>query len=165
MCLHRVYPIRHSSHNRGFGYRMSWNDRWMEVAEVVATWSKDTSTKVGAVIVNERNTLLSLGWNGYPRGVDDSIAERQERPDKYRFTEHAERNAIYNAASTGTSLSGGKIYIPWFPCSDCARAIIQSGILTVVCKKPDAERDIRWIDDFNISNQMLKEAGINIEYV
>lgn len=139
-----------------------WDLRWMEMAKLVASWSKDRSRKVGAVIVDDRNTVLALGWNGFPRGINDTIEARHERPDKYDWTEHAERNAIYNAAATGTKIAGATIYLPWFPCVPCARAIIQSGIDKVVCYEPD------WADpafDFKRSEQMLEEAWINIRYI
>lgn len=144
---------------------MSWDDRWMAMAQLVATWSKDRSTKVGAVIVDSRNVVLSLGWNGFPRGVTDNVDTRHERPTKYLYTEHAERNAIYNAAANGTSLAGSSMYIDWFPCTDCARAIIQSGISSVVCKEnPSLDVHKKWNEDFKISKEMLEEAGVEIQY-
>lgn len=141
----------------------TWDKRWMEMAQLVSSWSKDRSRKVGAVIVDNRNTVLAIGWNGFPRGIDDeSFEERHQRPAKYAWTEHAERNAIYNAASTGTNLSGSTIYVPWFPCVDCARAIIQSGVDSVVCVEPN------WEDpafDFGTSMAMLTEAWLKLRFV
>ena len=89
---------------------MSWDLRWMSVASLVATWSKDRSRKCGAVIVDSRNVLVSLGWNGFPRGVADSPDYRHERPEKYLWTEHAERNAIYNAAANGHNLPERRLF-------------------------------------------------------
>ena len=138
----------------------------MSLAAHVAGWSKDTSTKVGAVIVDSRNVLISMGWNGFPRGVNDNVAERHERPLKYSYTEHAERNAIFNAAAVGSKLQGSSMYLPWFPCSDCARAIIQSGIAKIYCYKPSGqERDKRWSDEFDVAFRMLREAGVEIYYI
>lgn len=102
------------------------------MAEYVSTKSKDKSTKVGAVIVGPNNEVLSVGWNGFPRGVNDDVEERHERPAKYEWTEHGERNAIYNAARHGIRLDGTTLYTTHDPCADCARAIVQSGIRHVV---------------------------------
>ena len=141
----------------------TWDERWMDLAKLVASWSKDRSTKCGAVIVDDRHTVLSLGWNGFPRHVNDDVPERHERPDKYKWTEHAERNAVYNAANTGTKLDGSTIYVTFFPCSDCARSIIQSGIRSVFTYYPDFKNE-RWGNDFRFSHKMLEEAGVSIYY-
>ena len=113
---------------------MNWDDRFMGLARHVASWSKDRSTKVGAVIVDDRQRVLGLGYNGFPRGVNDDVEDRHERPAKYQWTEHAERNAIFNSVGT---LDFCTIYIPWYPCADCARAIIQCGIKKVVAIRPE----------------------------
>ena len=143
---------------------MSWDLRWMSVASLVATWSKDRSRKCGAVIVDSRNVLVSLGWNGFPRGVADNPDYRHERPEKYLWTEHAERNAIYNAAANGHPTRGCTMHLPWFPCADCARAIIQAGITSVVCYEPD------WLDpqyskDFAIVTDMFLESEVNYRFI
>jgi len=140
---------------------MSWDKRWIDLAILVSTWSKDQSRQVGAVIVDDRNVLLSIGWNGFPRNVNDDIDNRHKRPDKYKWTEHAERNAIYNAAAKGISLFGSKIYLPWYPCSDCARAIIQSGISDVVCVEPDWN-DPKFAEDFKIAKIMFEESYVHV---
>lgn len=140
-----------------------WDTRWMDLAKFIASWSKDRSTKVGAVIVDHRNVLLSIGWNGFPRGLNDDIDERHERPIKYKWFEHAERNAIYNAASKGIELLDATIYIPWYPCADCARAIIQSGIVEVVVVEPDWD-DERWGDDFKMVKEMFDEVQLHVRF-
>ncbi len=140
---------------------MTWNDRWMSLARMVATWSKDRSRQTGAVIVGDRNVMLSIGWNGFPRGCDDDVAERHERPAKYKWTEHAERNAIYNATAVGISMTGATLFIPWYPCADCARAIIQVGIAEIVCVEPDW-LDATWGDDFAVVREMFAECGISV---
>ena len=145
-----------------------WHKRFMEVAELVATWSKDKSTKVGAVVVGPDREIRSTGYNGVVRGVDDDIPERLERPTKYDFFEHAERNAVYNACLIGASLKGCVIYVTAMPCPDCARAIIQSGIKMVVTHKVefDANTPIgTWRDKLVYSEQMFKEAGIECLYL
>lgn len=142
---------------------MTWDQRWMDLASLVATWSKDRSRKTGAAIVDDRNNLIVVGWNGFPRGLDDDAPDRHERPAKYLWTEHAERNAIYNAAANGHPVRGARMYMPWFPCADCARAIIQAGIAEVVCVEPDWN-DKNWGGDFAVVRDMLTEAGIGYRF-
>jgi len=141
-----------------------WDNRWMDMACLVASWSKDKSRKTGAVIVDDRNNLIAIGWNGFPRGVNDNNAERHMRPAKYQWTEHAERNAIYNAAANGYPVRNSTMYIPWYPCADCARSLIQSGVTTLVCIQPDWN-DHRWGNDFLMVKQMLKEADIQCQFM
>lgn len=143
---------------------MSWDDRWMDMAKLVSTWSKDRSRQCGAVIVDSRNVLVSIGWNGFPRGVDDNVDARHERPQKYDWTEHAERNAIFNSAANGHPVRGCKIYIPWYPCTDCARAIIQSGITKIICQEPDWDDEI-WGDKFKIVREMLEDVNMDILFI
>lgn len=144
-----------------------WDRRWLDLADHVGQWSKDRSTKVGCVIVGSANQVLALGYNGFPRGSDDTVPTRHERPAKYRWTEHAERNAIYNAARTGTNLTGAALYVPWFPCIDCARGIVQAGITAVVTTVPEnyeAEFLARWAESFRVSYEILTESGVGIRY-
>jgi len=143
-----------------------WHYRFMELAFLVASWSKDPSTKTGAVVVGPDREIRATGYNGVVRGVDDDIPERMTRPTKYDFFEHAERNAVYNACLTGTSLKGCTLYATHSPCTDCARAIIQAGIKTVVTNKIIIDSDTpqgTWRDKLEYSAQMFKEAGI--EYI
>ena len=142
----------------------NWDSRWLALAELVASWSKDRSRKQGAVIVDYRNTVVSLGWNGFPRGVNDNGNERHERPAKYLWTEHAERNAIYNAASTGAKLKGCRIYCTLYPCADCARAIIQSGMNLIIAPEPDWN-DKTYAASFKVTSIMLEEAGVHVKLI
>lgn len=142
----------------------SWDSRWIDMAALAATWSKDRSRTCGAVIVDNRNALVSIGWNGFPRGVNDDVEARHERPAKYKWTEHAERNAIYNAAANGHPTKGCTMYLPWYPCADCARAIIQSGITAVVCVEPDWSDPV-WAADFEMVREMLAECGLESRFV
>src|SRR5215470_5170402 len=103
-----------------------WDHRFLALARHISEWSKDPSTKVGCVIVASTNEVRALGYNGFPRNFDDSPS-RLERPHKYLWTEHAERNAIYAAARAGVPLEGCRMYLSWFPCVDCARAAVQVG--------------------------------------
>lgn len=146
---------------------LKWDARFLRLAREVASWSKDRSTRVGAVIVAEDKTPSSYGYNGFPRGIDDDAAERHARPDKYDWTEHAERNAIYNATRTGQTLLKNTIYVTHVPCPDCARAIIQVGIKRVVvdqASKKDADFQQRWDDKGQFSERMFKEAQVEMNY-
>jgi dCMP deaminase len=144
---------------------MNWDRFFMDIARVYASKSKDPSTQVGAVIVGPHHEQRSGGYNGMARGLNDRIPERYVRPDKYLWIEHAERNAIYNAARVGIATGGCTLYIaaPLPPCANCARAIIQAGIVEVVCEdvhghmKPENER---WRPDMFIAAAMLAEAKI-----
>jgi len=143
---------------------MTWEKRWMDVADLVASWSKDRSRKTGAVIVDDRQVVIAVGWNGFPRGIDDNVEQRHERPAKYQWTEHAERNAIFNAAAKGISTRGTTMYLTWYPCADCARSVIQAGISYLVSVEPDWN-DPKWGQDFVMVKDMLSEAGVNVRFV
>lgn len=141
-----------------------WHKRFLRVAYETASWSKDTSTKVGAVIIGVDKKPKSFGYNGMPRDVNDDVPSRYERPEKYLFFEHAERNAIYNA---DVPLDGCTIYITHFPCADCARAIIQKRITAVVVDKKNNNREDeglaeRFAAQWAAADEMFAEAGITI---
>lgn len=190
----------------------SWDTYFIEMAMFVATKSKDDSTKVGCVIVSEDHTVLSMGYNGFPRGVRETLEEHCEtcngfgqmdmlgnlavgkthacftcngrgkvsggevdperwhkRPEKYQWVEHAERNAVYNAAREGVKLKGAKAYLNWepVPCSDCTRALIQAGIREIIGPNipfggAGAGKHYH-VDE--ISKQMLKESGVKIRVI
>ena len=141
-----------------------WDKRFVALAAEVASWSKDTSTKVGCVIVGPNREIRTTGYNGLPRGADDNNPARDVRPEKYKWYEHAERNAIYNAARVGVPLEGCTIYLTWFPCMDCARAIVQSGIKTLVSEEPDWNHE-RFGEDFLKSAQLFSETGVTVRWV
>lgn len=139
----------------------SWDYYFMGISSMVAAKSKDPSTKVGAVIAKDK-TIISTGYNGLPRGCNDALKERYERPLKYKWITHAEENAILNGHRNGLSMVGATIYVgPLYPCSKCTGAIIQSGIKRVVCKSTMPGQ--KWIDEFEISKQMMLES--NVEYI
>ena len=144
-----------------------WDVRFLRLALEVSTWSKDRSTQVGAVIVGEDRSPGPYGYNGFPRFIDDEKEERHSRPSKYDWTEHAERNAIYNAARMGVALKGSTIYVTHVPCADCARAIIQVGITRVVTIASSMEGGFseRWSEAAEITREMLAEANIPIDLV
>ena len=139
----------------------NWDLKFIELSRHVAQWSKDTNSKNSAIIVDGDNIVISMGYNGFPRGCDDSILSRYERPDKYLFTEHAERNAIYHAARHGMTLKGCSMYVTLFPCSDCARAIIQTGITKLISPIPDVDHE-RWGVHFKASMAMFEEANVEM---
>lgn len=141
-----------------------WHTRWMELANLVATWSKDRSRQIGAVIVDPRNVVVALGWNGFPRGVNDDVDERHARPAKHKYTVHAEANALLNSAAKGVSTLGCTIYTILFPCAPCAMAIIQAGITQVVTYEPDWN-DGTYAADFAASREMFEESGVSVLFV
>ena len=136
-----------------------WDLRFLEMARNAAGWSKDPSTKVGAIIVDDDKRVISVGYNGFPKGVTDD--ERlHDREEKYKMIVHAERNALLFANKDVKNCS---IYTyPFMPCSVCAGMIIQAGIKRVVTVK---NNNVRWQKDFVVSRQMFKESEIDlIEY-
>ena len=103
-----------------------WDIRYLQLAEEVASWSKDPSTKIGAVAVGSKGQVLAQGFNGFPRGMEDKLQYYEDRETKYKYVVHAEMNVIYNATYNGVSLDGATLYVTGLPvCSDCAKGIIQ----------------------------------------
>jgi dCMP deaminase len=141
-----------------------WDRRYLDLARHIGAWSKDRSRQVGCVIVGPDRLLRAIGFNGFPRGLDDDVPDRHERPVKYLWTEHAERNAIYTAARIGISLERATMYLPWFPCVDCSRAIVQVGITELVAIPPDIS-DPQWGEAFSVSLKLLEEAHVAVRYV
>ena len=145
---------------------MRWTQWFFRLCATIASKSKDPATKVGCVIVAEDQSIVSAGYNGFPRGVQDDaffVPARYERPEKYVWTEHAERNAIYAAAKR--VLQGSSMYLTWYPCADCARAIIQSGITDVYIDKVNyrEEDEAKYPQfRFDAARQMLAEAGVRV---
>lgn len=136
---------------------IDWHQRFLNLAEHIATWSKDPSTKVGAVIVDDQRRIISTGYNGFPRGVEDRDQRYQDRDVKYEMIVHGEINAIVFA---NQNLSGTTLYTwPFMPCSRCAGIVIQSGIKTVVAPYND---NPRWVNSFQLTQQMFEEAGIEL---
>ena len=115
---------------------ISWDEYFMSIAKLSAMRSKDPSTQVGACIVSNDNRILSIGYNGAPNGFDDEDFpwEREGKPvdTKYMYVCHAELNAILNFRGNKRDLEGSKLYASLFPCNECAKAIVQSGIKEVI---------------------------------
>lgn len=147
----------------------NWDEYFMAYLPVVAMRSKDKHTQVGCVIVGQDNSVRSTGYNSFPRGVNDNVEERYERPEKYKWLSHSERNAIFAAAKVGVPLDKCKLYVSIMPCMDCAVAIVQVGISEVVI---DAVRQegyaasdsakLKYGPDFERVEQLFKEAGVKL---
>ncbi len=144
---------------------MDWEQYFRNIAHQVKLKSKDTYTQIGAVIVGTDNEIVSTGYNSFPRGINDDRTERQERPEKYYWFEHAERNSIYNAARIGVSTKDCTMYLTCgIPCADCARGIINAGIRRIVCERSGGAVGIKWDEHAERSITMFGEAGVEIEY-
>lgn len=137
---------------------IKWHTRFINLARHIASWSKDPSTKVGAVIVNDMNQILGLGYNGFPRGIDDYDDRYDNREIKYKMVVHAEANATLNKIG---DIHGTTLYVtPLAPCCECAKLIIQSGISTVIYET--LGDDARWGDSNNYARLMFREAGVRV---
>jgi dCMP deaminase len=141
--------------------KTNWDKRFLDLAEHVSSWSKDPSTKVGAVIVNQDKQVLSLGYNGFPRGVEDLEERYKDRPTKYLYVAHAERNALDNAF---TDTRGATLYTTLCPCNECSKSIIQKGIKRVVTNQMlDKDQSVRM--NFEVSLAMFKESGVDLKFL
>lgn len=142
-------------------HSVKWDQRYLKLAEEVASWSKDPSTQVGAVIVRPDKTIASIGFNGFPRGVIDDSNRYNDRELKYKMIVHGEANAIVSAREP---LHDCTIYTwPFPPCSNCAALIIQAGIARVVAPVPTPEQIVRWGDSFRIAKAMFFEANVALQ--
>lgn len=131
-----------------------WDRRFLKLAEHIATWSLDPSTQVGAVIVDEKNRVVSVGYNGFPKGIEDD-ARLNNRETKYKMIVHGEMNAILFAKR---DLINCTLYTtPFLPCSVCTSNILQTGIVRVVSY---FTMNTRWLDNLRISMNLFEEAGI-----
>ncbi|PKM62955.1 MAG: cytidine deaminase [Firmicutes bacterium HGW-Firmicutes-21] len=143
---------------------ISWDEYFMGISLLAAMRSKDPSTQVGACIVNDDNIIISTGYNGFPKGCDDDVFpwERENcetNKTKYPYVVHAELNAILN--SGGRALKGARIYVALFPCNECAKAIIQSGIKEVVYLSDKYAET----DSVKASKHMFDNAGVAYRFL
>ena len=142
---------------------LTWDEYFMAIAKLSAMRSKDPSTQVGACIVDKNNRILSIGYNGAPNGYNDDIfpwdREGNELETKYPYVVHAERNAILNYRGSRKDFEGAKIYVDLFPCNECAKQIIQSGIKHVIylCDK------YADTDGVKASKRMFEECGVTYQ--
>jgi dCMP deaminase len=140
--------------------------KYMGVADAIAKFSKDQSTQVGAVIIGPTQEVRSMGYNGAPRGCSaDEDGRGEQRPEKYFWFSHAELNAITNAARVGTPLAGSTIVVTHFPCMDCARAIVQAGIVRVVVREPEQAFCDRWEEHISRALRLFDECEVEVTYV
>jgi len=139
--------------------RISWDECFMKISHIIADRSQDPSTQAGSVIVNDKNVVLGMGYNGWPRGIsrDELPWEREGEYDKtkYAYVCHAEENAVYNS---NASTEGGRIYCTLFPCNECAKTIIQNGIKEVIY----ASDKYAELPAYKASKKMLKLAKIKL---
>ncbi len=161
-----LYDILDEDEKRIYHMRLDewlkWDKRFLEMARFVSTWSKDPSTKVGAVAVRNR-TVIAQGYNGFPRGIkdDDRLKDREK---KYKLIVHAEMNTIFNAAENGVSLKGSTMYVFGLPvCNDCAKGLIQAGISRIVTPEQDIPKN--WQKSIEHSADMFDEAGIEWHWI
>ena len=137
-----------------------WDIRFLEMAKLVASWSKDPSTQTGAVIVDDRRRVISVGFNGFAQGVQDKPEEYNNRELKYKKIVHCERNAIIFAQR---SLENCTLYTwPFMSCSVCAGMVIQTGITRCVAPEIPEHLRERWAEDMAISTQMFEEAAVDV---
>jgi dCMP deaminase len=139
-----------------------WDERFVRIAQEVASWSKDPGTSVGAVLVNDKR-ILATGYNGFPSGISDNLDRYLDREVKLAYTVHAEVNALLNAAKNGAKTEGSTLYTTFHPCVNCAAAVIQGGISKVV-SPPITSAPERWWDSFTRAGELLLEAGVEVIY-
>ena len=141
----------------------AWGDRYINLAKEISTWSKDPSTKVGAVVIGNNGEVLSQGYNGFPRSIKDTPQRLKDREKKYNLVVHAEMNAIYNASLNGVSLKGSTLYVYGLPiCNECAKGVIQVGIDKVIATRP-ADYNKEWDESIKDAKALFKEA--EVEYI
>jgi len=142
-----------------------WQERYLDLAKEVSTWSRDPSRKIGAVAIGNHGQVLSQGYNGFPRNIQDLDSRYQNRTEKYKYVVHAEMNCIYNATINGVSLENSTLYVWGLPvCSECCKGIIQVGIKQVYWGSNEAIPE-NWMESYNTTYSMLAEAQVGIECI
>jgi len=147
---------------QSFTFKEDWKIFFMQQAQLMSTRSKDPSTKVGCIIVSQDGYVLSEGYNGFPRGIEDTPERLNNRDQKYPRVVHAEANAIINAGRNGTKIKDGIVFVTQPPCPDCAKMLIQAGIKEIFYMDLDkSKKDVKgWRDKLTISFDMFQEACI-----
>ena len=149
---------------KGILILLKWDKRYMELAKTAASWSKDPSTRVGAVAIGDKGQVLSTGYNGFPRNIKDTQKRLNTRTTKYQLMVHAEMNCIYNATYNGVSLDGATLYVFGLPCcSQCALGVIQVGIKRVVMNG-DLKHE-KWRESWKLSETLFNEAQVEWEFI
>ena len=141
-----------------------WDRRFIALARHISGWSKDPSTKVGCVVVGPDREIRSTGFNGFPRGIEDTLERLSDREQKYPLICHAEENAIMHAARIGVALKDCVAYVTWPPCTRCARSLVQAGVREV-CFPADAPVPERWADEFALSMALFREAKVVVREI
>ena len=137
-----------------------WEARFLDVARLVASWSKEERSKVGCVLVDAKKNIVATGYNGFPRGVKDSVARRADRAAKLAITLHAEENALLAA---GARAEGCVAFVTHPPCSNCAAKLVQSGVLEVVYLPGSVQFNEKWADSCALGVEILREAGVAVK--
>jgi dCMP deaminase len=138
-----------------------WNFRFLELARIVSTWSKDPSTKTGAVLVRPDKSIISVGYNGFAPAVDDTPERYNNRDIKYEMIIHCEENAMIGAHS---SIKGSILYTwPFMSCSRCAARMIKAGVAGIVTKEANDDQLSRWAKQFELATQQFNEAGVSMK--
>ena len=141
------------------GISSAWDRKFLELAKHISTWSKDPSKKIGAVAVGNNRNILATGYNGFPKGIQDTEERLNNRELKYDLVVHAEMNCIYNAVENGVSLKGSHLYVYGLPiCHECAKGIIQVGCVRTVMAAEDVPDN--WKSSFAKTSNMFLEAGV-----
>lgn len=135
--------------------------KYFPMLDAIASMSKDPRTQVACIILDHRGAVRSTGYNGFPRGVDDSPERYADRETKLKLVAHAEANAIANAAAVGTPLQGCILLSNKFPCNECAKLVINAGITTVYAPAPEGS----WLESSQIALQMFEEADVLVMYI
>lgn len=158
-----VFEKGYPSYEAVNNYPSKWDKRFMELAQQISTWSKDPSSKIGAVIVNDERRILATGYNGFPRGIDDSDERLNNKDEKYPRIIHAEMNALMNALYNGVAVKGATLYVYGLPvCPSCTKCVIQAGIKRVVIPSEKTDKG-NWQEVWDTqSSEMLKESGVQI---
>lgn len=139
-----------------------WDYRFIKLAKEISFWSKDPSTKVGAIAVTNRR-IIATGYNGFPKDIDDSDKRLNDREIKLSYMIHAEKNLIYNATSYGISLNKSTVYIYGLPCcSECFKGLIQVGVKRVVMPNIENHGN-RWKNGCNFAKINMENVGIKID--
>jgi len=140
-----------------------WDIRFLRLAREVANWSKDPSRQIGAIIVDDDHRILGTGYNGFPSGIKDLPERLDDREIKYKYVVHAELNALLNCLKSGISVRNSTIYVAGLPpCTECAKAIIQSGVKRVVSLIPDKMPE-NWAESCRHTDSMFEEVGLQSE--
>lgn len=139
-----------------------WSARFLSLADHIAGWSKDPSTKVGCVIVDKDRRILATGYNGFPRGVADTDFRLNNRSMKHSMIVHAEANAVSAAARNGVSLHGATAYVTHPCCAQCAALLSQAGVRRVVHK---GELRADWVESATFAQMIFREASVEYERV